>query len=339
MTLAYLCAAVLVAALGLYLLGGGADFGGGILDLLARGERAPAQREAIEKAIGPVWEANHVWFVFVYTVYFATFPPAFAYTVTALFVPLSLYGVGIVVRGAAFTFRHYDSSRERSRYWGYLFAVASLICPFLLGMMGAALLCRAPLGQSIWTAFSLLSGLLVVGVVTGLAATYLCVVTAQADLQEDFRRRAIGAWIFSGACALIALAFRDFSGTDAKIYATDAFPLSSTRELAVVGVSICFGATTIALLAKRKFRWARLSAIALVTLVLAGWALAKGDVLARAEDGVVYTLLNAQAHHATQVTMLSATLVGSLVLFPSIALLYRIFFSRTTDGAAPPHAG
>src|SRR5687768_10037530 len=95
-------AAVLLAALVLYALSGGADFGGGVWDLLARGPRAAAQREQIAHAIGPIWEANHVWLILVVVVLFAAFPPAFAAIATVLHVPLTLMLIGIVLRGSAF---------------------------------------------------------------------------------------------------------------------------------------------------------------------------------------------------------------------------------------------
>src|SRR5690349_14916593 len=99
-----------IALLGLicYALTGGADYGGGVWDLLARGPRAAAQRALIADAISPIWEANHVWLILVIVILFSAFPPAFATIATALHIPLTLMLVGIVLRGSAFTFRAYD---------------------------------------------------------------------------------------------------------------------------------------------------------------------------------------------------------------------------------------
>ena len=100
-----LLAGAIGVALALYFLFGGADFGGGVWDLLASGPRAAAQRRAIAAAIGPVWEANHVWLILVVVILFTGFPPAFAAISVALHVPLTLFLIGVVLRGSAFAFR------------------------------------------------------------------------------------------------------------------------------------------------------------------------------------------------------------------------------------------
>lgn len=127
---------VMVVALVLYVLLGGADFGGGVWDLFASGPRKKEQRALIEKAIGPIWEANHVWLILVLVLLFAGFPRAFAALTTALHVPMVLFLLGVVARGSAFTFRAYDSRGDRQqKRWGMIFSLASLISPLLLGMM------------------------------------------------------------------------------------------------------------------------------------------------------------------------------------------------------------
>src|SRR5437868_3670654 len=124
-----------------YVLLGGADFGGGVWDLLARGERAGAHRKLIARAIGPIWEANHVWLILALVILFTAFPPAFATIDTALHVPLSLMLLGVVLRGAAFTFRAYDREEESvQRAWGRAFAIASVVTPVLLGANVGALM-------------------------------------------------------------------------------------------------------------------------------------------------------------------------------------------------------
>src|SRR6185369_1429317 len=109
MELEFLIAVTTLVSLILYALLGGADFGGGLWDLLASGPRAAAQRELVERAIAPVWEANHVWLVLLVVLLFSAFPTAYAAVSVALHVPLALMLVGIVLRGSAFTFRHYDN--------------------------------------------------------------------------------------------------------------------------------------------------------------------------------------------------------------------------------------
>jgi cytochrome bd ubiquinol oxidase subunit II len=139
-------AAVVLIALTIYVLTGGADYGSGVWDLLATGPRKLQQRQFIAEAIGPIWEADHVWLILIVVILFTGFPAAFASIMTALNVPLTLMLVGIVMRGSAFSFRSYGSADEHvRREWGRIFAIASLITPALLGItIGAIASGRAP---------------------------------------------------------------------------------------------------------------------------------------------------------------------------------------------------
>src|SRR5439155_2863496 len=144
MTLPDLLAGTIFLALNAYAVLGGADFGGGVWDLLAFGPRKERQRELIAEAIGPVWEANHVWLILAIVLLFTCFPPAFARLGTLLHIPLSLVLIGIVLRGSAFTFWRYGGSGGShadlaQRRWGVVFAVASLITPLLLGTTAGAI--------------------------------------------------------------------------------------------------------------------------------------------------------------------------------------------------------
>src|SRR5437899_3693695 len=144
MGLADLVAGVIFVALNAYAVLGGADFGGGVWDLLALGPRKARQRELIAEAIGSVWEANHVWLILVIVLLFTCFPPAFARLGTLLHIPLSLVLIGIVLRGSAFTFWRYGGgSASEERRWGDAFAIASLITPLLLGTTAGAIAYRA----------------------------------------------------------------------------------------------------------------------------------------------------------------------------------------------------
>src|SRR6476469_7098960 len=135
LTLPEITAWIIVVALNAYVLFGGADFGGGVWDLLASGSRRDKQRTLVSHAIGPIWEANHVWLIVVVVMLFVCFPPAFAAFGTILHIPLTLMLVGIVLRGSAFIFRSYSlGPRSEQRGWGRVFAVSSLITPVVLGM-------------------------------------------------------------------------------------------------------------------------------------------------------------------------------------------------------------
>src|SRR5436189_596280 len=130
----------ILASLIVYALMGGADFGGGIWNLLAFGPRAKRQREAIAEAIGPIWEANHVWLILVIVVLFTGFPPVFAAISTGLHIPITLLLIGIVLRGSSFVFRAYGrETGSARRNWGRVFAVSSLITPIWLGVIVGAL--------------------------------------------------------------------------------------------------------------------------------------------------------------------------------------------------------
>src|SRR5438094_10345749 len=129
MYLEVMTAGIILASLTFYVLLGGADYGAGFWKLLARGPRSPAQRRLIDEAIGPIWEANHVWLILVVTVLFTAFPAGFARIVTALHVPILVLLLGIVLRGTAFTFRAHDPEPASRRRWGAVFSSASLLAP------------------------------------------------------------------------------------------------------------------------------------------------------------------------------------------------------------------
>ncbi len=314
-----LLAGIMLAALTLYLLGGGADFGGGVWDLLASGPRAKDQRALIEKSIGPIWEANHVWFIFVFTVFFAAFPPAFSFTVTALFMPLTIYAVGIVLRGAAFTFRHYDPERSHSGKWSLMFSGASLLCPFLLGTMGAALSRDVPLTSPLLGAFTVSGGFFLVALVAALAASYLAVDAGESPLAKDFKTRAMAALLTAGGFGLLTL-----------VLARTSAPTLYARILGMPLpwiVATLVGLAALGLLHKKKYAEGRVATAALLVVVVAAWAWAKGTTLARGEGGALFTIENSKSHPATLTTLIYACAAGSAVLFPSLFLLFRVFGS------------
>src|SRR3989441_11971827 len=149
MRLADLVAGIVFLALNGYAVLGGADFGGGVWALLARGTRKARQRELIADAIGPVWEANHVWLLLAIVLLFTGFPAAFARLGIVLHIPLSLVLIGIVLRGSAFTFWRYGGETDaEQRHWGVTFAAASLITPLLLGVTVGAVAADAVSGRS-----------------------------------------------------------------------------------------------------------------------------------------------------------------------------------------------
>jgi len=325
-TPADLLGAVILAALVAYALLAGADFGGGIWDLLAAGPRKGEQRALVEHAIGPIWEANHVWLILVVVVLFTGFPLAFAAVSTTLFTPLVLLLVGIVLRGAAFTFRAYDDRGDRVQArWGLVFSGSSVLAPLLLGIIVGALasgrLRVAPDGTPLSAPLAALSpftaatGLFACALFAFLAATYLAV-EAEGALRDDFRARALvgGVAVFITAVVAAALSWSEapvvFHGLTGRRWS---LPLHAATAVAAVGA--------FAALLGRRFRLARLAAAAQAALIVLGWGASQYPYLVVPD----VTLASASGPRATQVALLVALAAGALTLFPSLYLLFRVF--------------
>lgn len=332
LSLEVLAAGAMVVSLVFYALLGGADYGGGVWDLLARGPRASRQRELIAEAIGPVWEANHVWLILVLVILFTAFPPAFAAIATALHVPLTLLLIGIVLRGAAFTFRTYDARRDDvQRRWGLVFSIASTATPVLLGIVVGAI-CSGRIrfegGLLVsgffapWLApFSFAVGFFALALFAFLAAVYLTLeAAAERQLQEDFRRRALASGLLVGALALIVYLLSKegapvvYAGLGASAWS---WPLHLATGAAAVGALWA--------LWTRRYALARLCAAAQVTLILCGWALAQYPHLIVPD----VTLAASAAPPVTIRLLLWALAAGALLLFPSFYYLFRVFKGET----------
>ena len=327
MPLETIIAAVMIAALIIYALLGGADYGGGVWDLFAFGRRAPAQRALIAEAIGPVWEANHVWLILVIVILFTAFPPAFAAISTALHIPLTLLLIGIVLRGTTFTFRAHDVKRDEvQRRWSLLFSIASIITPVLLGVvLGTIASGTIKLENGVvvsgflksWLAlFPWAVGLFALSLFAYLAAVYLTVEASDHQLQEDFRLRAL---IASIAVGILALTVFIVAGTGAPT--VRAGISRSWWALALHLVTALLATAAFYALWIRKYRLARLCAAAQVSLIILGWALAQFPYLV--EPNI--TIYSAAAPHATLQLLIVALSAGVLVLFPSYYYMFRIF--------------
>jgi cytochrome bd ubiquinol oxidase subunit II len=322
-------AAAIFVALCLYFLFAGADFGGGVWDLLASGPRAARQRGAVAHAIGPIWEANHVWLILVVVLLFSGFPRAFAVISVALHVPLTLFLVGVVLRGAAFTFRGFDATAEEGqRRWGRLFSIASTVSPLLLGMMVGALASgRIRVARGLvtsgffapWlTPFSFALGVFALALCAFLAATYLTVELedAEPDLAEEFRDRAIAAAVVVGVAALAALVLSG-AGAPRVREMLAARPWSWPFHVAT-GVAAVLALSG---LWRRRYRAARGAAVAQTVLILAGWAASQYPFLVVPD----VTLASAAANPQTRALLLAALGVGAPVLAPSLFILFRVF--------------
>lgn len=307
---------VLVGAFILYALFGGADFGGGVWDLLASGPRADEQRALIARAMGPVWEVNHVWLIIGLVVLFSGFPRAFAALMVGLHVPLTLLLLGIVFRGAAFTFRAYDARGERvQRRWGLVFSGASVLSPALLGLCVGAL---ASDDLSAWRSpFAVAVGALTLSLFAFLAAVYLPAETRVVALQEDFRRRALGAGVVVFFMALLVAGL-------ARQEAPHVWRGLTTSPFALVlqGATAVAALLAFAWLLARRFWLARVAAATQGALVVAGWAASQYPRL-----GAGLTLQSAAAGAATQRALLGALAAGAMLILPSLLWLWRVFQS------------
>ena len=344
LTLAEVAAWIIVVALNAYVLFGGADFGGGVWDLLASGPRRQQQRDLIAHAMGPIWEANHVWLIVVVVMLFVCFPPAFAAFGTLLHIPLSLMLIGIVLRGSAFVFRSYSYGPEsQQRRWGRTFAISSVITPMVLGMCVGAVVsghigvAMTAMGSGTprfadtyicpWISpFSIAVGAMTVALLSFLAATYLTIeATDDRALQDDFRSRALGSALTAMALAIIALVLGAESGVIGRLIR----PGWATPVLAGSGVAALTSAIA---LGRRRFRLARVAAGAWVTLVLWGWVLAQFPLMIPPD----LTINAAAAPNRTLVETMAVLAGGAVVLIPSLWYLLRVFkgTGRAVESAA-----
>ena len=325
-----------VMGLGLiaYVLTGGADFGGGVWDLLARGPRQEAQRKAVERAIAPIWEANHVWLIFVVVVMFTVFPRAFAVVGTALHIPLTCALIGIVLRGTAFTFRAYGLEPDHRRAaWGRLFAWSSAVTPVFLGASLAGVstgdieiadgLVTSGFLAGWTTVFAWMVGLFALALFVLLAAVYLTADT-RGPVQEDFRTRALISELVAGALAVLVF-------WRASIDAPPLFDhlANSTWTWPVQGTTAAFALATVVLVWRRQYRWARFTVAAQVAMVVVGWGLAMDGHLVLPS----MRLSEAGSQASVRAVVGPALLAGAALLLPALWFLFRVFKSATP---APP---
>ena len=340
LSLADAVAALLALALNGYVLFGGADFGGGVWDLLASGPRRARQREVIAHAIGPIWEANHVWLILAIVLAFTGFSPVFARIMTVLHIPVSLMLVGIVLRGSAFTFRTYDEQHDAvQRRWGRIFSSASVVTPLLLGVcIGAVASGRvvAPTAGTFaerfvepWlTPFAFGVGLLTLTLFAFLAAVFLTLETHDRELVEDFRRRAIGAGVAVFAASLLVLLL---SFTEAPLMNRG---LLGSRWAPPLHLATAASAVAVfAALWRRRYRAARVAVGIQVSCIFWGWVVSQYPFLVPPDLTIDLAAAPAITLRVTLVTLG----LGVLVLAPSLLYLFRVFKSGPAHGAAGEH--
>ncbi len=326
--------------LGLYGVLAGADFGAGFWQLTAgRGHAAEALRQRAHDSMGPVWEANHVWLIFVLTVFWTAYPKAFGSIASTLSVALLIAAVGIVLRGAAYALRSGADEPRRQRMIDTVFGVSSVIAPFALGAaVGGIASGRVPVGNARGDAISswinptsILIGTLAVLTGVYLAAVFLCGDATRAgedDLAERFRARALGSGAVAGGVALGGFV----------VLHSDAHPLYrglvTGGGLAALTVSVLAGVMTLVLVWTRRYERARFTAALAVAAIVAGWALAQSP---RLLPGL--TVRQAASPHDTLVAVVVAIVAGAALLLPALGTLFSLALGgRLGHGAAAADA-
>ena len=315
-------AVILFVAITMYAVFGGADFGAGFWDLIAGGaKRGERPREVIDHAIAPVWEANHVWLIFVFVVLWTCFPEAYASITLTLFVPLTLAALGIVLRGASFAFRKAVFRTRDRRNFGAAFALSSVLVPYSLGtVVGGIASGRVPSGGKAgdpWDSWvnptSILGGVLAVTVAAYLAAFFL--VRDAGRLSDDtmvayFRRRATAAGLAAGAVSMVGI-FVLHADAD---YVFDGL---TSRALPLVILSGLSGIVALVLVTRGR-RGARAAAVLAVASVVVAWGIAQWDYLLPTS----LTVSAAAAPSGTITAVIVATGLAVLLLGPAFTLLY-----------------
>jgi cytochrome d ubiquinol oxidase subunit II len=317
-------AAILWVGATFYALFGGADFGGGFWDLVAGwDERGERPREVIQRSLTPVWEANHVWLIFVLVVLWTAFPSAFSAIFTTLYVPIALAALGIVLRGAGFAFRKSVVGLRERRAMGATFAISSLVTPFFMGTVVGAIAAEKVPATGNGDAFSswlaplpLLIGAMFVASGAYLAAVFLVGDARRAgdgDMERYFERRALGAAVVAGAFAVAGLFALHSEGR----YVFDRL---TSQGLPLVVLSLLCGAALLGVLLRGGRRPLRPLAAGAVTAVIWGWGVAQFPYL-------LPTSLRIDQAAAPDPTMTIIFIVfgaAAVLVLPSLGLLYAL---------------
>lgn len=321
---------ILGASFVLYTILGGADFGAGIIETLAgkKGEHT------ISKALAPVWEANHVWLILAVVILFTGFPTVYASLSLVLHIPLMLVLVGIIFRGTAFTFRHYDVKQDHThKYYTLLFKVSSFIAPFFLGVtLGAMILGRITFDQSVgfyemfvspWlNVFCFVMGLFAVTLFGYISGVFLV-----GETKNDRERRSYA--MFSRQLMVFTMIFGLLVFLTAEIEGHQLFKEFSDSYVSVLTLLLAtLLCPVIWLLLYRKANktlYLRVAVGIQVTAILIGWFYIQYPVLIQVREGEDYTFFNTQAPVATIEQLLIALVVGLVLVVPGFLYLFKVF--------------
>jgi cytochrome d ubiquinol oxidase subunit II len=329
--MAEVCLGLALLALTAYAVLAGADLGAGFWDLTAGGAaRGGRVRGMIQRSMSPVWEANHVWLIFLLVVLWTAFPVFFGSMMSTLYVPLFGAALGIIFRGTAFAVRGQAATIAEARVFGAVFASSSVLVPFCFGAaIGGIASGDVPVGNALgapiasWTSpTSILIGVLAVVSCAYISAVYLAADAQSADIPdmvEAFRWRALGAGVVAGAIAIGGLAVLHSDARD--LYDG----LTSGGGLVFVILSAVIGVVTLGLVWTRRLSIARFTSAAAVVCITVGWAFAQSPYLLPGH----LTLDQAAAGNSTLAALLISVAFGLCVLLPSLFYLYRLVLKGT----------
>jgi cytochrome d ubiquinol oxidase subunit II len=323
-SLAVAVAAALFVGVVAYALFGGADFGSGFFDLTAGDARRGAElRTQVDHSIGPVWEANHVWLIYVLVVWWTGFPESFAAAMTTLVLPMLLALLGIVLRGAAFAFRKYAGTLGQARLFGAVFAGSSVITPFFLGAVAGAIASgrvpadeRGDLWRSWLTPTSIVGGLVAVGTCAFLAGVFLVADAERSgrpQLALTLRHRTLGVGVVTGVVVFAGLVPLDRD-------APTLWQGLTGRALPLVLLSAAAGIATLALVWRRRYRPARVTAVVAVATVISGWGVGQYPWLL--VDHV--TIQAGAGADATLWGLLVVVLLAAVIVLPALVYLFSL---------------
>jgi cytochrome d ubiquinol oxidase subunit II len=316
-----------------YVVLAGADFGAGLWQLIAgRGKSAERLRDHAHHAMGPVWEANHVWLIFVLTVLWTGYSQVFGSIASTLSIPFFVAAIGIILRGGAYMLRSGTRSSREQRLVDLVLSISSIVTPMMLGMIvGAIAGGRVPVGNAAgnlvtsWlNPLSVATGVIAVAFSAYLAAVFLSADAARrsdTDLETRFRTRALASGAVAGVAAAAGLVV--LRSDAPHLY----HQLVDGRALPALIVSVVSGIEALVLVYRRRYELARYTAALAVAAVIAGWALAQAPEML---PGL--TIDQAAASRDTLIALTISVIVGGVILFPSLGVLFRLMLAGELEG-------
>jgi cytochrome d ubiquinol oxidase subunit II len=306
---------------------GGADFGAGIIEM-AIGKKGTG---IVSKAIAPVWEANHIWIILAVVILFNGFPLAYTVMSTYLHIPLLLALIGIIIRGAAFSFRYYDIAGSNVySYYSWFFRISSILTPFFLGMiLGAMIMGNIPSSTDgsfteifikPWlNLFTISSGVFLTLLFGWLASVYL-IGEAKDDVFPAFSRVSyifLVLLIISGGLVFLAAEYKGI-GFIRKF-------LNSPISIGCIISATALVPILIKNISGKNVLWTRLLAGSITACILVGWFAVQFPVIIFRSGGDHLTVWNSQAPKITMYYLMIALIVGIIIILPAFAYLFRVF--------------